>query len=133
MPPEELQQHIARIKEQERAEAEKMHDTMLSRQRLDETINKNKNIEQRASDKKKIATVVAVTVLLVLGFIYAQKNGFWLNKEQRVIDANIEQALKRMDEVTKSVPPLTPADVAEAEKFMSDIRATETANQTKKK
>ncbi len=133
MPPEELQQHIARIKEQERAEAEKMHDTMLSRQRLDETINKNKNIEQRASDKKKIATVIAITVLLVLGFVYAQKSGFWLNKEQRVIDANTEQALKRMDEVTKSVPPLTPTDIAEAEKFMADIRATETANQTKKK
>lgn len=133
MPPEELQKQIARVKEKEHADAEKMHDIMLSHQRMDESISKHNAIDQRASDKKKIATVVAVAVLLVLGFIYAQKNGFWMNKKEVEKNKVIEQALKRMEEVNKSNPPVTTADVTSANKTMSDFRAQEKASQTKKK
>ena len=133
MPPEELQKQIARVKEKEHVDAEKMHDILLSRQRMDESVSKHMNIDQRASDKKKIATVVAVAVLLILGFLYAQKNGFWMNKAEVVQNKVIEQAMKRMEEVTKSNPPVTEADVTSATNAMSDFRAQEKASQTKKK
>ena len=136
MPPEELQKQIARIKEQEHADAVKMHDIMLSHQRAENMINKSKEAEQRSLDKKRIITLIAISVLLIFGFIYAQKQGFWLNKSLREKDKVIEQAMKRMEEVQKSYPPVTPTDVAAAKNFMSDFRAQEKSTQatvTKKK
>ncbi len=133
MPPEELKQQIARVKEKEHAEAEKMHDIMLSSQRKENLIAKTKDIEQHNTDKKKLVTLVAVVILLVLGFIYAKKQNFWMHTAEREQDKKIQQAIDRMEEVVNANPPVTPADVVAADKFMSSLRAQEKASQTKKK
>ncbi|MGI9117971.1 MAG: hypothetical protein ACR2IQ_00275 [Minisyncoccia bacterium] len=131
MPPEELQKQIARVKEKEHAEAEKMHDIMLSHQHTNERLTANTTDTKQ--DKKKIVTFIAVIVLLVLGFIYAQKNGFWLNNSKNAKNKEMEQALKRMDEITKNTTPATYEDIVSTKEFMSDIRAQQKSAQTKKK
>ena len=133
MPPEELKQQIARVKEKEHAEAEKMHDIMLSDKRKENLISKIRDTQQQKTDKKKIVTLVAVVVLLVLGFIYAKKQNFWMNSAQREQDKKIQQALDRMEEVQKANPPVTPADVTSVNDFMTNFRSQEKAYQIKKK
>jgi len=128
MPPEEFKKQVARVKEKEHTDAEKINDIVMLHKHIDEPVSKN--INQYPADKKKILTVIAVIVLLVLGFVYAQKKGFWMNKQSNEQDKAVQQALRRMEEVRKENPPITEADVTAATNFMANLRSQEKASQT---
>ncbi len=131
MQPEELKQQIAQADQQEKANSQKMHDIMLSHQRMDQSIANNKQMSNRHKSRKMLVTIIAIIVLVVLAVVYFSKHNPFVKTPEQMIDADTKQALDRMEEVQKSSPEVTNADIIAAEDYMAKMRAQEKASQSK--